>query len=297
MGKASRKLGKQQQKKNEQNKERAFQEMAEKCRAQIKEEKYDEALATLAEIAQTGQKNADMMYLAAVCYFMTGDYERAATWINNTLTYDGGHIRGRVLLARVCLVQDRDEDGLAIFDFVLEYGLATLNVEEKQEIEEILEYYVRNEAEKIKAHYPHIASFMNLEPSTEDNQQVSFIASEESGQPVGNITPVQDEVGGVKEDAMSAWETRRQAVLDKPISLAEKLRLLNSFAGAAYYERDFAGAQLLLEAALSIDAMDGESLCNMAILQAERGDKGLALEYVSKMKATDFGLLYQIREI
>lgn len=172
-----------------------------------------------------------------------------------------------------------------------------MNVEEKQEIEEILEYYVRNEAEKIKAHYPHIASFMNLEPGTEENQQVSFVAPEESGQPVENITPVQDEVGGVREDAMSDWETRGQAVLDKPISLAEKLRLLNSFAGAAYYERDFAGAQLLLEAALSIDAMDGESLCNMAILQAERGDKGLALEYVSKMKATDFGLLYQIREI
>ena len=162
MGKASRKLAKKQSKKNEQGGMRELKDKEVLCREQMEQEKYDEALGTLAEIAQTGRKDAEMMYLTAVCYFMTGDYERSAVWINNTLTYAPEHIKVRVLLARLCLLQEREEDALAVFDFVLEHGLDHLSSVEQDEIEEILEYYARNEAEKLQQDYPHIAAFVHL---------------------------------------------------------------------------------------------------------------------------------------
>ena len=290
MGKASRKMAKQQQKKEGKNRAQDIKNKEEICRTQITEEKFNEALGTIAEIAQTGHKDADIMYLAAYCYFMTGDYDRAATWINNTLSYDGGHLKARILLARLCMLQERDDDGLAIFDFVLEHGLKSLGEEDTREIEEILEYFVRNEADKLQLHYPHIASFMDI---TGTEAASSEVIEDKDSAPI--ISEVSADCGDFTEDA--EWQGKCREIFGKDISVAEKVKVLNTFSGAYYFDKKYDAACGFLEAALKLDGHNENSLKNMAILQAERGNTKEALEYAAKLAITDFQLLHMIRAL
>lgn len=171
MGKAARRMKKkeEQAKAAETRQENARWE--EKLKKQMAAGQYAEAIETLAELVKGNDIKPEFMYDAAYAYFMVGDYERAGQWINNTLTYEPGNISVRILLARLLILQEREDDGLAIFDFVLDKGLASLTEEQKDEIEEIVEFYGRSEREKVRRNYPHIAAFLKLEaaaPGTRD---------------------------------------------------------------------------------------------------------------------------------
>ena len=175
MGKAARRMKKkeEQTKAAETRQENARWE--EKLKKQMAAGQYAEAIETLAELVKGNDIKPEFMYDAAYAYFMVGDYERAGQWINNTLTYEPGNIPVRILLARLLILQEREDDGLAIFDFVLDKGLASLTEEQKDEIEEIVEFYGRSEREKVQRNYPHIAAFLKLEAATPGTRDVGSI--------------------------------------------------------------------------------------------------------------------------
>ncbi len=175
MGKAARRMKKkeEQAKAAETRQENARWE--EKLKKQMAAGQYAEAIETLAELVKGNDIKPEFMYDAAYAYFMVGDYERAGQWINNTLTYEPGNIPVRILLARLLILQEREDDGLAIFDFVLDKGLASLTEEQKDEIEEIVEFYGRSEREKVRRNYPHIAAFLKLEAATPGTRDVGSI--------------------------------------------------------------------------------------------------------------------------
>lgn len=175
MGKAARRMKKkeEQAKAAETRQENARWE--EKLKKQMAAGQYAEAIETLAELVKGNDIKPEFMYDAAYAYFMVGDYERAGQWINNTLTYEPGNIPVRILLARLLILQEREDDGLAIFDFVLDKGLAALTEEQKDEIEEIVEFYGRSEREKVRRNYPHIAAFLKLEAAAPGTRDVGSI--------------------------------------------------------------------------------------------------------------------------
>ena len=175
MGKAARRIKKkeEQAKAAETRQENARWE--EKLKKQMAAGQYAEAIETLAELVKGNDIKPEFMYDAAYAYFMVGDYERAGQWINNTLTYEPGNIPVRILLARLLILQEREDDGLAIFDFVLDKGLAALTEEQKDEIEEIVEFYGRSEREKVQRNYPHIAAFLKLEAAAPGTRDVGSI--------------------------------------------------------------------------------------------------------------------------
>lgn len=175
MGKAARRMKKkeEQAKAAETRQENARWE--EKLKKQMAAGQYAEAIETLAELVKGNDIKPEFMYDAAYAYFMVGDYERAGQWINNTLTYEPGNIPVRILLARLLILQEREDDGLAIFDFVLDKGLASLTEEQKDEIEEIVEFYGRSEREKVQRNYPHIAAFLKLEAAAPGTRDVGSI--------------------------------------------------------------------------------------------------------------------------
>ena len=129
---------------------------------QVKNEQYLEALDSMAKLAGHNCQDPEVMYLGAVCYFMTGDYDRAAKWVDNTLSYAPAHVKARILLARICIAKERTGDGLTVVDFILENEKAVLEQTDEEALEELLEYYVRSEPEKIRERYPHIAEFMKM---------------------------------------------------------------------------------------------------------------------------------------
>lgn len=160
-------MKKQKEKKEQEAVQKMGADTEKKIREYMENEAYAEVLNEAAELAKTGSMKPAIMYDVAYSYFILGDYERAATWLDTTLQKEPGHVAARILLARLCILEDRVDAGLAIFDFVLKHFLRALSEEEQEEIEEIVEFYGRNDEEKIKRSYPHIAAFLHLTDTSE----------------------------------------------------------------------------------------------------------------------------------
>lgn len=389
MGKAARKMKKKQVQAETAQSRQANARWETLLAEQMKAGKYAEAIETLAELVKGDDIKPEFMYDAAYAYFMVGDYERAGQWINHTLSYASGHIPVRILLARLLILQERQDDGLAVFDFVLDKGADTLTEAQRDEIEEIVEFYGRSEGEKIRRSYPHIAALLKLEAPPAGTKDVSQIlaslrqkvaaagaaageAVEEAaaavkpmaeagvaaaGEAVAAAKPVleakaaaaakkpadilaslkqrlaavsQEKAEGASGTAkasgrsggasqgvqpttegtvlssarpqpaaaaanVSAAEKTKQDVLKKALPAIQKAEILTSFAGGYYYQGDLASAELLLQAALELDASDGV-LRNMALVQQDAGRREEALQTAARMKLADFTLLRLLRQ-
>ena len=389
MGKAARKMKKKQVQAETAQSRQANARWETLLAEQMKAGKYAEAIETLAELVKGDDIKPEFMYDAAYAYFMVGDYERAGQWINHTLSYAPGHIPVRILLARLLILQERQDDGLAVFDFVLDKGADTLTEAQRDEIEESVEFYGRSEGEKIRRSYPHIAALLKLEVPPAGTKDVSQIldslrqkvaaagaaageAVEEAaaavkpmaeagvaaaGEAVAAAKPVleakaaaaakkpadilaslkqrfaavsQEKAEGASGTAkasggsrgasqgvqpttegtvlssarpqpaaaaanVSAAEKTKQDVLKKALPAIQKAEILTSFAGGYYYQGDLASAELLLQAALELDASDGV-LRNMALVQQDAGRREEALQTAARMKLADFTLLRLLRQ-
>ena len=363
MGKASRKMKKKQQQEMEAGLQVEVKEKEQKLFRQIEEEAYSEALDTLVELVQKKSVSPQAMYAGAYAYFMMGDYDRAANWIDNTLRYAPNHVAARILLARLCILQEKADAGLAIFDLLTDKFLPSLNEEERDEIESLAGFYGRNEPDRIMREYPHLAAFLQIDK--EDNEaagatNIRDAGSESRIESVGGLKlpsiakEKEPDMGAAADSAKSQAQPSGKSALDvlrtlkakidarahgneavKPsepeatsggaadrpepkaesvgtseearrkideicggkYTVAEKVRLLNSFAGGYYAQGDLDGAELCLKEALRFDEKDGSLLRNIAVLLAEKGEKDKALQAAAQMQPADFLLLRAIREM
>ncbi len=365
MGKASRKLKKKQHQEEAVGRQAETKELEEKLQSEMEMEAYSDALNTLAEIVGKGSVSPAAMYAGAYAYFMLGDYERSAAWIDNTLRFAPGHVAARILLARLCILQEKADGGLAIFELLTDKFLAGLSDEEKDEIETLSGFYGRNEPERIRKEYPHLAKFLRLDeegeaakptgsfavqtgpetampepvaaaqqptaPETQPDSGKSALEilrqlkqkidarrhedkTEISQEPASSPTvpvarPDEDIPPATEEGATAAAEisprtggtdeARRKLreVLDSQNSIAEKVRILDSFAGGYYAQEDLESAELFLTEALRFDETDDGLLRNLAVLLAEKGEKEKAFQAAARMRQTDFLLIQAIREM
>ena len=293
---------------------------------QVKNEQYLEALDSMAKLAGHNCQDPEVMYLGAVCYFMTGDYDRAAKWVDNTLSYAPAHVKARILLARICIAKERTGDGLTVVDFILENEKAVLEQTDEEALEELLEYYVRSEPEKIRERYPHIAEFMKMPWQAETDNPLAkaqeAIAALKGKMEAGAekvrakaaetdnpLAKAQEAIAALK-DKMQAEpakavcteekETTAEDVLaslrTKQMPLLEKIKICNAFAGSYYYQGDFVSASLLLEEALQLDSSQPATLRNLACTAYALGNLAKAQEYASQMPFMDFLLLDKLRQ-
>ena len=298
MGKANRKMNKNKKKKGQEMQSAMVQKLREELGALFAEEKYSDVINKLAELVQAGDYDPEMLYAGAYSYFMIGDYERSASMVENVLNFAPGHLAARILLARICILEDRTDDSLAIFDFVLEHGEGQLTQEQREDMEDILDYYGRNEADHLKAGFPHVAAFLGLTPAVVP--QAAAIPAEPAApvvpQNVSQETPVvagapMDEPVKAEEKAAEDVEAEIQAVLNKDASLCDKVRLLQAFAGGHFTAGEYAAAAKLLEAALTIDGKNANVIRNLAVLAKRMGKTDKALALAAKLPQTDFLLL------
>ena len=262
---------------------------------QMEDEEYAEALGTVATMIEKGIRDADAFYDAAYSYFMSGDYERATEWVDNTLRLAPEHVKARILLARICLLQDRASDGLAIFEFVLKNYAAALSAEDREDLSEVLDYYGTTKEDEIRAGYPAIAKFLQLDGAASAAQPEAFQPLAQQVQRI-ETQPVQPtQPAGQEADDEAEVLRLVQEILGKDVAVLEKVRLLNSFAGGFFLAGSFAAAKSLLKQALVLDAHDEMTLKNMGYTLAALGERDTALELASMMQRPDFGLLSVIR--
>lgn len=273
MGKASKRVKRNAQKTADLRKIRECQPLEVELDMAFSAEEYTKVLEILAELIKAKDIKADFLYKGAYSYFMLGDFDRAVQWVDNTLNYDSHNLDARILLARICFIQDRHEDGLAIYDFLLATYRQTMSQEQKDQIIDSSEFYVMREADIIRNKYPHLADFLNLGMAEDEHQieRTEYSASENIN---AQIVTVQQ----------------------KECSFREKVRIFNTFAAAQYMMGDYAGAAAYLKAALQVDDGDVETLRNMAMVQAALGDYVAAQTLAAKLPEVDFVLLYMLRE-
>lgn len=319
MGKASKRVKRQAQKNIVERNLQQYSSKEKELDVFFANEDYSKVLEVLAELIQVRDIKPDLLYKGAYSYFMLGDYERAAQWINNTLSYDKHHVEARILLARLCFMQYRHEDGLAIYDFLVEHYCETMTRSQKEQIRDNSECYVRREGENFRHNYPYLADFL----------QVGKIPSQAPMNTVKTETTVVTEEGNSALSALQRLKAKLQAVqaqneqdkADKPISdskegtvgkvetnqqieeimnrtgsLREKVQLLNKFAAAQYMEEAYQAAEDYLKAALQLDDGDSQTIRNMAMTQAALGDMAKAQALMACLPKADFMLLYMLKE-
>ena len=342
-------------------------------------EDYAAAMDVMAEMAANKQMDGEIMYWGAQCYFFTGDFERAEKWVNNALNngYNSGGVK--MLLATLCMSEERNEDAFKLCEVVLTEGIEGMSKQEQEIFDnfmdnisygydelmskypKISEYFQKKQADtevnspvnKLKqilkdkeveeAHPQQMEAKDELkndpeEVPSEDKAQAALArlrqllsknkASEEK-QAVEEVNEVQEpaETTIIREDIMPEVVQEKEEITSetqpivkesdnvqhnevekvdvsdtltkiaaKEISLVEKVRLINVFAGVCYQQGDYQSAFDLLSAALEIDGQDAATLKNIAYTCLSAGEQEQAMSFAAKLPVVDFALLYALKQ-
>lgn len=281
----------------------------------MQEKDYATALEVMAEIADTGQMDTETMYWGAKCYFLLGDYDRAAKWLDNTLSRQADYMPAQVLLSALCIAQKRYEDALKLGEYILAKGEEQMTEEDRAVLEKGLKYVAAIQKALFKD-YPACRNFVGItdEAANALDKLRKLMDEVKQGGGLANVSSV-DETGKeadgaengnegeelpaevtqpCREDAADAFDTDKAVteIMAKEVSLREKIRLLNAFAGGCYQAGDYQSAFELLSAALQLDAHDDTVLKNIAYTCLAADEKEQALEYAAKMTMVDFALLH-----
>ena len=322
MGKASKKVKRQLQKKAGEQQVKLCQGKEAELEAAFDREDYVKVLDILAELITAKDIKPDLMYKGAYSYFMLGDYDRAAQWVTNTLNYAPDDIDTRILLARLCFIQNRHDDGLAIYDFLVEHYRHRMSQEQTGQIIDSSEYYVRREAEKLRQQFPHLADFLSIAPPDAEEAAASTVstavkpaaAATDGGSALSALQRLKAKLQAMQnkeEPAADAGQTQDTAADEVPAmdngtkiaeiesrecSLREKVQLLNKFAAGFFVSDDYSSAAEFLTAALKIDAHDNQTLKNMALTQAALGNSDKAQAFAANLQEADFLLLQLLKD-
>ena len=330
MSRSSRKMHKKQAAKSKAEMSARNEALREKLKQQVEEEQYADGLATLAELIKDKSYDADTLYLGAYCYFMAGDYDRSAIWVDNTLSLDPGHVPTQILLSRLCILEDQTEKALAVLDNMLLHSRSQLTQEQQEELTDILEYYGREDPEHIEKDYPAICAFLKDElmdacfggEAQSQSPAPQPVLAEEgiegpASQAGGDALSVLQKLKSRLQPSLAEVETVEQGaavqpqpaidqngtdiqaklaeIAGKQVALTMKMHMYNDVAGRYFLQRDYQAAQAFLDAAAAIDPQDAETLRNLAMLAHEQGRRDEAVEYASKLPQVDFVLLAALR--
>ena len=248
----------------------------EQIRRHMEKKEYAGVINSFADMLAQGNPPEECFGDVARAYFELGDYTRAASWVTNALAKDAANVEVRILLARICQREKRSDDALKLCENILRVHGDTLSDEQRKEISRLAGLDARLAPEKTRTEYPHLAALVGLAAA-----------------------PVQEPPAAAPaaQPARAAVDAEKQAemILAQAIRPVEKVEALNAFAGAAYAADDYAGAKVLLSAALRLDPGCDMTLKNAALLLHDMGDADKALQMAAKMRQTDFLLLRALK--
>ena len=248
----------------------------EQIRRHMEKKEYAGVINAFADMLAQGNPPEECFGDLARAYFELGDYTRAASWVTNALAKDAANVEVRILLARICQREKRSDDALKLCENILRVHRDILSDEQRKEISRLAGLDARLAPEKTRTEYPYLAALVGLAAA-----------------------PVQEPPAAAPaaQPARAAVDAEKQAemILAQAIRPVEKVEALNAFAGAAYAANDYAGAKVLLMAALRLDPGCDMTLKNAALLLHDMGEANKALQMAAKMRQTDFLLLRALK--
>lgn len=221
MGSFKHKINNNKKKKQENAEVSELINLKKKMKEQYTAGEYVEAVDTMAEIAQHKKMDPEIMAIGASCYFMTGDYERAAKWVNNTLTYDPNNISARLLLGRLCFVEDKLQEGFDLLSFVVEKLQPGLKEEDKEKLLDMLAYCHDNMGDMMEK-YPILEDYFKEHYVASASPALMSQGSSIQDMLEASLSPMEDEPQAVEEQPVDEGKTKAQAAVDRLKALLNK---------------------------------------------------------------------------
>lgn len=376
MARLKNKINKNRMKKRNNQAKQVLNDLKHDMQQFMEAEDYTAAMDVMAEMAANKQMDGEIMYWGAQSYFFTGDLERAEKWVNNALNNGYNSVGVKMLLATLCMTEERNKDAFKLCDAVLTEGIEGMSKQDQEifdnfmdnisygydelvsEHPKINEYLQKKQAdneanspvsklkqilkdkevEEAKPQQVDIQEEVKTEPEeapSEDKAQAALarlrqLLSKNKDQGVEENNEVQKPVESTiiskavqekdeitpeiqrvdapqpiveESDNVQQNEAEKVDVSDtlakiaaKEISLVEKVRLINVFAGVCYQQGDYQSAFDLLSAALELDSKDAATLKNIAYTCLSAGEQEQAMSFAAKLPVVDFALLYALKQ-
>ncbi len=253
-------------------------------------EDYEEAMLKIVELFDTGYNDIDVMYELAEIYYLTNDYERAATWVGKILGANNSHQETLLLAIKIYNNSGQSEKTLPIIELLLSRSDAKFINENKEFFSGII-----NVNKEQIAQFKLISKFITADNIVLNETSVSRTSNEVDFCINSYLTKIlkQEQIADKEVDIAINQEKEvvAEAIMAYQTSLVNKIALYNYFSYAKFKLDALTDSIYYLKQALLIDDQNDLVLKNLGFVLFKNNEQSIAKEYLQKVKNKDFMVL------
>ena len=254
-------------------------------------EDYEEAMLKIVELFDTGYNDIDVMYELAEIYYLTNDYERAATWVGKILGANNSHKKTLLLAIQIYNNSGQSEKALPVIELLLSRSDAKFINENK----EFFSGIINKNIEQV-TNYKLISNFINFNDFDEAENLSNEIPIQVKKVSINDYLRkilVQEEIADSEVDEIIkvSRDNISEEIMKFEASLVSKIALYNYFSFMQFKLNNFENSIYYLKQALIIDDQNDMLLKNIGFVLFKNNQIVEAKEYLQKVKNKDFMVL------
>ncbi len=254
-------------------------------------EDYEEAMLKIVELFDTGYNDIDIMYELAEIYYLTNDYERAATWVGKILGANNSHQETLLLAIQIYNNSGQSEKALPIIELLLSRSDAKFINENK----EFFSGIINKNIEQV-ANYKLISNFINSNDFAEAENLSNEIPIQVKKVSINDYLRkilAQEEIADSEVDEIItvSRDNISEEIMKFEASLVSKIALYNYFSFMQFKLNNFENSIYYLKQALIIDDQNDMLLKNIGFVLFKNNQMVESKEYLQKVKNKDFMVL------
>lgn len=253
-------------------------------------EDYEEAMLKIVELFELGYNDIDVMYELAEIYYLTNDYERAATWVGKILGVNNSHQETLLLAIKIYNNSGQSEKTLPVIELLLSRSDDKFINENKEFFSGII-----NVNKEQIAQFKLISKFINADNIVLNETSVSTTSNEVDFCINSYLTKIlkQEQIADKEVDVAinQDKEVVAEAIMAYQTSLVNKIALYNYFSYAKFKLDALTDSIYYLKQALLIDDKNDLVLKNLGFVLSKNNEQSAAKEYLQKVQNKDFMVL------
>ena len=252
---------------------------------------YEDAMIKVIELFELGYNDVDVMYELAEIYYITNDFERAATWVGKILEANNRHQETLLLAIKIYNDSKQSEKALPIIELLL----SMLDAKFINENEEFFKGIINKNIEQV-ANYKLISNFVNANGLEAVGEFVSGISSQDKEIDISDYLRkilAQEEIADSEVDEIIkvSRDNISEEIMKFEASLISKIALYNYFSFMQFKLDNFENSIYYLKQALIIDDQNDMLLKNIGFALYKNNQMVEAKEYLQKVQNKDFMVL------
>ena len=254
-------------------------------------EDYEEAMLKIVELFDTGYNDIDIMYELAEIYYLTNDYERAATWVGKILGANNSHQETLLLAIQIYNNSGQSEKALPVIELLLSRSDAKFINENK----EFFSGIINKNIEQV-TNYKLISNFINFNDFDEAENLSNEIPIQVKKVSINDYLRkilAQEEIADSEVDEIIkvSRDNISEEIMKFEASLVSKIALYNYFSFMQFKLNNFENSIYYLKQALIIDDQNDMLLKNIGFVLFKNNQMVESKEYLQKVKNKDFMVL------